>query len=227
MCRLARALCPITVEYRGPRPAWPCDHSRYEYQKRLVAFDIPPGAKVLDIGSGGFPFPKATVLADKYASTTLHRADPLALDHRPFVECDVQELPFAAKEFDFVYCCHVLEHVDDPLRACSEIVRVGRRGYIETPLYATDVLFAWAGEMHKWHVCAKGHNLVFFEYSERELKGVRSEYWRDAVLSKRHHPLQDVFYGNLEVFEVMFSWTGGFTCHVFKTDGTYQAEALS
>jgi len=37
-------------------------------------------------------------------------------------------MPFPDKSFDFVYCAHVLEHVDDPIRACREIMRVGKRG---------------------------------------------------------------------------------------------------
>jgi len=37
------------------------------------------------------------------------------------------------KEVDFVSCSHVLEDLRDPIRVCEEIVRVGKRGYIEVP----------------------------------------------------------------------------------------------
>lgn len=54
-------------------------------------------------------------------------------DGKPLYKCSVEQMPFKDKEFDFVYCSHVLEHVVDPIRACRELMRVARRGYIETP----------------------------------------------------------------------------------------------
>jgi len=37
---------------------------------------------------------------------------------------DITNLPFKNKTFDFVYCSHVLEHIEDDLRAMREIKRV-------------------------------------------------------------------------------------------------------
>ena len=42
-------------------------------------------------------------------------------------------LPFRDKQFDFVVCSHTLEDIRNPIQACHEIVRVGKRGYIEVP----------------------------------------------------------------------------------------------
>ena len=47
--------------------------------------------------------------------------------------CDRTPFPFKDKELDFVICSHTLEDVRDPLWVCSEIIRVGKRGYIEIP----------------------------------------------------------------------------------------------
>jgi ubiquinone/menaquinone biosynthesis C-methylase UbiE len=38
-------------------------------------------------------------------------------DNRPLIVADL-EASFKDKEFDFVYCSHVLEHVRDPKLAC-------------------------------------------------------------------------------------------------------------
>jgi hypothetical protein len=38
---------------------WPGETSRFEYQQRYVQFDIQPRDQVLDIGSGGDPYPYA------------------------------------------------------------------------------------------------------------------------------------------------------------------------
>jgi SAM-dependent methyltransferase len=42
--------------------------------------------------------------------------------------CDIQNMPFGNDEFDVVICNHVLEHVDDDLRAMKEIFRVMKPG---------------------------------------------------------------------------------------------------
>ncbi|MEW6250630.1 MAG: class I SAM-dependent methyltransferase [Planctomycetota bacterium] len=197
---------------------------RFEYQRRYVDFDIPPGARVLDIGSGGDPFPYATVLVDRFTGPTRHRHAPLVQDGREFVEADICALPFADKAFDFVYCAHVLEHVPDPRAACRELMRVGRRGYIETPTLTKDLLFAWGvPDMHRWHVVALANRLCFFELDARQRAGIRTDAWRRLIFGRWEHPLQDAYFENQDVFNVMFLWAGGFEVEVFRLDGSREA----
>jgi len=144
-----------------PRRQWPEELSRFAYQRLIHDFDIEPGARVLDIGSGAYPFPLATILTDRYFETTEHRSEKLIIDQRPFLISNCSQLPFATQSFDFVYCSHLLEHVENPIEICAELVRVGRRGYIETPTLAKDMLFSWAKGMHRWHVMAIGQRLIF------------------------------------------------------------------
>jgi hypothetical protein len=190
------------------------------YQERYIRFNIKPGDQVLDIGNGGYPFPYATVLADRFRDESPSRREALVTSNMPFVLADIQNLGFRDKAFDFVYCSHVLEVVEDPLQACAEIMRVGKRGFIETPTLGKDTLFAWAKNLQKWHVVAIDRNLCFFEYSERQLEGIRSTVWRDLIFSKWHSPLQEAFYQNQDVFNVMFPWDEEFTVYVFRLDGT-------
>jgi SAM-dependent methyltransferase len=196
---------------RKRSPRWGND--RCSYQQRYFAFDIEPGQRVLDIGSGGYPFPYATVLTDRFVDDSPRRRERLVLTNMPFVVSDIHQLPFRDKSLDFVYCSHVLQGVEDPLAACREIMRVGKRGYIETPTLGKDT----------WHVVAIGHHLCFFEYSDRQLDGVRSSLWRDRILGKWHDPLQEMFYDNQDVFNVMFPWNGEFSVFVFRLDGTINA----
>jgi len=203
-----------------PRPEYPT--GRFPYQERYIQFDIKPGDKVLDIGCGAFPFPHATVLIDQFPGDTKHRYDPLCTEGKRFIQADVSQLPFPGKSFDFVYCSHVLEHVDDPIKACGEIIRVGKRGYIETPTFGKDALFAWANNMHKWHIVAIGQNLCFFEYLQRQLEGIRSTAWKDFIFSKWYHPLQEAFYENQDLFNVMFTWCERFNVFVFRLSGSVE-----
>lgn len=187
-----------------------------------MRFDIKAGERVLDVGNGGDPFPYATVLADRFIEMNYARHVPLVTNRKPLVLADVHRLPFRDASFDFVCCSHVLQLVEDPLKACQELMRVAGRGFIETPTAGKDILFAWAKGEQIWHVVAIGGTLCFFEYSERELEGVRSTIWRDLVFSRRQNPIQDVFYKNPDVFNVMFSWRGSFPVFVFRLDGTCQ-----
>jgi len=202
-----------------PRRQWPEELSRFAYQRLIHDFDIEPGARVLDIGSGAYPFPLATILTDRYFETTEHRSEKLIIDQRPFLISNCSQLPFATQSFDFVYCSHLLEHVENPIEICAELVRVGRRGYIETPTLAKDMLFSWAKGMHRWHVMAIGQRLIFFEYSPRQLEGVRSEEWTRAIFASYHHPMQDVYYNNPDIFNIIFPWSDSFICECFYLDG--------
>jgi SAM-dependent methyltransferase len=54
------------------------------------------------------------------------------------VKMDVHEIPFEANSFDVVFCNHVMEHVENDLKAMSEIHRVLKPGgwaIIQSPVY--------------------------------------------------------------------------------------------
>ncbi len=213
----------VNVERAKLRPQYDVEINRYAYQSRLIDFDIPAEARVLDIGSGSDPFPHATVLVDRFPEATCHRTTAWVTQGKPIYQADVQQLPFADKVFDFVSCVHVLEHVDDPLRACLEIQRVGKRGYIETPAMMKDALFSWARDMHKWHVVGIADTLCFFEYTDRQLDGVRSTAVRHMIYGQYHHPLQEVFHHNPDLFNTMFPWRERFRVMVFRLDGSIRS----
>jgi SAM-dependent methyltransferase len=210
----------LGFEISRVRPAKPLHMSRFEYQQRFLNFQIREGSRVLDIGSGGDPFPYATVLAERYLEPSRHRVAEFRANGKPVVVCDIQDLPFASGSFDYIYCAHVLEHVDDPIRAARELMRVGKRGYIETPHFMTDALFGWAKGMHKWFVQSIDNRLVFFEYDERRADGIRSSAWRDIIFSSKHSPLQDVFADNKDLFTMMFPWHDKFAVDVYYVNGT-------
>ncbi|HVX26699.1 MAG TPA: methyltransferase domain-containing protein [Parafilimonas sp.] len=105
--------------------------------------------RVLEVGGGHNPHARANVLVDKFTDSNYHRSgDIKILKHQQFVAADGEDLPFEDNEFDYVICCQVLEHVENPEKFLSEQFRVAQRGYIETPSLLGEYLFP--KESHKW-----------------------------------------------------------------------------
>lgn len=213
---------PLRLDYRlnkylrNPHRDFP------ELWYKLIGFK--PSGHVLDIGSGRRPFPPATVLADKYLEPCRHNTGyPIVPAGKNLINTDVEVLPFDNKEFDFVFCSHVLEHTEHPIKACSEIMRVGKRGYIETPRIGSDSLYSWGiDDVHRWLVHDIGNTLVFFEMRQELFEGLRSTAFRDLLSSPWRQPLAQAFHKNHEAFNVCFNWVDKFNVHVYHSDGSME-----
>ena len=209
------------------RPRYDGEHDRFSYQSKYHQFEIGPKEMVLDVGCGAHPFPYATMLVDLHTEKSEHRQEELRTDGKSFQVADINHLPFKDKSYDFVFCSHVFEHVDNPQSACEELMRVGKRGYLETPSLMTDVMFAWAKGMHKWFVIIIADRIVFFEYNGRLIQGVRNSYWEKSIFSKKYHPLQDVLYNNMDIFNNSLMWHDYFNYSVFYLDGRMEHSNFS
>ena len=88
---------------------------------------IKDGAKVLEIGPGHLPFSKATY----FCGWTMEEKG--RLPNYKTADASTEKLPYEDKEFDFVYCRHVIEDLWNPVNALKEISRITKAGYIETP----------------------------------------------------------------------------------------------
>lgn len=197
------------------------EDNRYSYQQNSIPFGIKKDEKVLDIGSGGDPFPLATHLADCCESETIHRSVKLKKDTRPFITCNIEATLFKDKEFDFVYCSHVLEHIDNPAKACEELMRIGKRGYIETPTKTSDIMFNFTRlrNHHKWHIHAAGNTLIFIEWKDTELRDVGTNYFLEQFHSRWKNPFQYLIYNNRDLFVNMFLWENQFDYIVINKEG--------
>ena len=111
---------------------------------RWLANRLPDDARVLEIGPGQLPFWRAGMFVDN-----VNAAD-IPADR--FIKCDVnfEPLPFADKSFDFVYCRHVLEDMVNPFMICSEMSRVAKAGYIETPSPFAELCRGIDGDAPPW-----------------------------------------------------------------------------
>jgi ubiquinone/menaquinone biosynthesis C-methylase UbiE len=80
--------------------------------------------KVLEVGPGVVPFELSTDFIGANEQITNYCN----------IDIDKTTFPFETNKFDFVYCRHVLEDIQNPDFALSEIIRVSKYGgYIETP----------------------------------------------------------------------------------------------
>jgi hypothetical protein len=125
-----------------------------------VASQIPEGARVLEIGPGAQPFPRAD-----------HFVDWRDWGHVPrnrlsIADLQKDRLPFTDKEFDFVYCRHVLEDMVYPFPLCDEMSRIAKAGYIETPSPLAEMCRGIDGGSPPWRGYIHHRFLVWPEKGE-------------------------------------------------------------
>jgi len=118
---------------------------------------IGPDDLVLDVGSGHNPDPRSDILCDRYIEDDTERGGSIKVD-RPLIVADGHNLPFKDKAFDYVIASHIIEHMDDPARFCSELQRVARRGFIASPTELAEHMFYWS--FHKWYVNKLNNRLI-------------------------------------------------------------------
>lgn len=130
--------------------------------------------RLVDLGCGANPHPRAVVGVDAYRDP-----DHRILGHGPkldaatfrnrgvqFVQADLAALPFVDKEFDFAYSHHVFEHLPDPKRACAEMCRIATAGVVYTPSIFSEIAFG--RPYHLWLVIARGNSLIFVRKTAEE-----------------------------------------------------------
>jgi len=77
----------------------------------------------------------------------------------PFVCCPMEAMLFDDKQFEFARCHHVIEHVDDPDRACRELCRIAEAGILSFPPPQAEIMFG--RKDHNWFVFVDRGRLLF------------------------------------------------------------------
>ena len=133
---------------------------------------LEPAARVLDVGGWYIPFTRADYVVDLMPYETRGRGQgpgPERFGPDSWAQLDVcrDPLPFGDKSFDFVVCSHTLEDIRDPLFLCTELNRVAKAGYIETPSLLAELTFGieskrYAGWYHhRWLVAMQDDRITF------------------------------------------------------------------
>jgi len=151
-------------------------------------FSIKEGELVLDAGGGHAPFRRADVIVEIDVSEGRQRDGKRIACEKgsKFMAADIAGLPFKEKSFDFVFCSHVLEHVKDPALACRELIRVAKRGYIETPRKWTEF---YAGHpSHRWLVDIVDGKLCFEKrrfINSPFMNFMLPQVWKSPIIHER------------------------------------------
>ena len=110
----ANALCPDSLSLERHRLMWLYLKEKTNFfTQDLKVLHIAPELCFIDIFKN----------MENLDYTTADLESPLAE-----VKMDVHEIPFDDASFDVVFCNHVMEHVDDDIKAMSEINRVLKPG---------------------------------------------------------------------------------------------------
>jgi len=123
---------------------------------KIPLFNLKDTDYVLDVGGGHVPFPRANVIVEKFPEKKYdffpsERGAPVVIpEGAKLIKADATDMPFKDKEFDFVVCAETINHVKNPIGVCKEIIRVGKRGYMEVPGPLFEI---FASHPQHLHIC--------------------------------------------------------------------------
>jgi hypothetical protein len=157
--------------------------SKVQWALRKSSLPVRKDALVLDVGSGGTPYPRSDVLLDRLTGSEHRCGDSMMID-RIAVLGDAQKMPFKDKSFDFIVASHILEHMAEPELFLEELQRVGKAGYIETP------------------------NAIFERLKPYDIHCLEVMRVDDTLhILKKANPVDDRYLGNLNFLESNEKWS--------------------
>ena len=154
---------------------------------------------VLDVGSGGNPFPRSDVLLDRLTGDD-HRCGEAMMIDRACVFGDAASMPFKDNAFDFVIASHILEHMPEPEVFIKELQRVGKAGYIETPN-------ALMERFHPYNIhCLELLNINGILHINKKAKPVIDQYLGTKNLLGEKSEFGQIMFKHPKLFHIEYLW---------------------
>lgn len=172
---------------------------RVAWALRKSCLPVKKDSLVLDVGSGGTPYPRSDVLLDRLTGAE-HRCGASMMVDRPTVFGDAQKMPFKDKSFDFIVASHLLEHMSDPDKFLQELQRVGKAGYIETPNAIFERLRPY--NIH----CLEVVSIDGVLHIHKKGKSVEDPYLGGLELLEKDSKWKKFFFERIDMFHVRFFW---------------------
>ena len=166
---------------------------------------------VLDVGSGGAPYPRADILVDRLSGEE-HRNNLKLVIDRHTIFADAHFLPFKNNSFDFVIASHILEHMSKPALFLDEIERIGNAGYIETP----NAIFE---RLHPYDIHCLELMLVDNKLHIRKKSSECDDFFLGNLkFLEKDFRWRSLFRNNLNLFHVQYRWRGKIDYEILNDD---------
>lgn len=172
---------------------------RLSWALRKVQLPVNKNAIVLDVGSGANPHPRSDVLLDRLTGSEHRGGNPMLID-RPAVIGDATKLPFKDKSFDFVIASHILEHMPNPEVFLSELQRVGKAGYIETPNFICERFIPC--EAHCLEVGLVSETLQI----HKKAAALEDKFFSDLDFLAVNTDWKNLYFSHPAMFHVRYFW---------------------
>lgn len=185
------------------------DRIRWAFRK--IKLPVSCNSLVLDVGSGGKPYPRSDVLLDRLTGAE-HRQGSAMLIDRPTVFGDACRMPFKDKSFDFIVASHILEHMADPSKFLEELQRVGRAGYIETPNFLYERLRPFS--IH----CLEVADVNGILQIHKKKQPVEDLFIGDLDFLANNSRWARLFYKSPDLFHVRYFWSDKIRYNVYNQD---------
>ncbi|MDC6465653.1 methyltransferase domain-containing protein [Pelagibacteraceae bacterium] len=158
-----------------------------------------PKWNILDLGCGYRANKNASVIADVQDFSNFYK-------DKKFVQIKEKNLPFKDKEFDYVICSHVIEHVEDFEFFIKELERISSKGYIELPSRLGDNLVFENQTDHIW----------WFDYDDitnQLIASERNQLLKPFLTVSTAKALEVIF---RESFVIQLSWENKINYNIDK-----------
>lgn len=146
------------------------------------------GMKILEIGPGRFPLPGAHTYLDIEGSFLTGLGQNVVLH-------DINSgLPFKDKEFDFIFCSHVLEHCKNPAFVVAEMNRVAPEGMIIMPSIYKEFLFGFEEDDHIYEpIKIANYNTIILKFRDETFTKRFSKDYKSVMCKMYREGRYDTF----------------------------------